>query len=173
MGAAAAPVCPPGRRGQAAPHRAPPRHRAHGRDPEPWPAERSAAARVRLTAAGCCTAFLLLNPVLLGWGASGTASVLSLLVKLRPSQRVWGVVMVLLRRIGRCQVKRSPALAGWWRGAPHSAIGCPRIPLPPLSPLALLRAKTPSRISLVWGPSALRNRRWVKCVLPCCLGWDL
>lgn len=137
----------------------PPGHRAHGRDPEPWPAERSNAARVRLTAAGCCTAFLLLNPVLLGWGASWTASVLSLLVKLRPSQRVWGVVMVLLQRIGWCQVKRSPALAGWWRGAPLSAIGCPRIPLSPLSPLALLRAKHPLQDFPGLGPKCFAEQK--------------
>lgn len=137
-------MSPPGCCGQAAPHRVPPGHRAHGCVPELWPAERSAATRVRLTDAGCCTAFLLLNHVLLGWVGSVTSSVLSLLIKLQPSQRVWGVVMVLLGRIGWRQVKQSPALAGWWRGAPLSAIGHPRMPLSPPEPACLAPSKAPA-----------------------------
>lgn len=142
----------------------------------------SSIARLLSMNAGCRIAFLLLNYVLLG----PVGSVTSLSVRPRRSEASWQVFgrsnLVLLWSCCRYQGMQSPVPSQGTGGSCYQA-GVLVFPLsaPALAqlcpwPVTLVpRSELSShpRSSLVRGPSALLKRRWVKCVLVCCLQWDL
>lgn len=117
------------------------------------------------------------------WGLVGCVTSLSV----RPrrsgaSPRVSGGAIVLIWRCCQYQGMQSAAPS---RGAGGSCcqVGVPVSPamcssrctalLLAVKLVPCLELRTRPRSLLVWGPSALLDGRWVKCVLVCCRRWDL